>query len=391
MDQSIVHNGIMNNYYIQTNIICVLVLIAVYVVLHNKRGALSTRRRSFTRLLIITMILSLSDIVSWVFNGATFIGADTFVHAGNMIYYASVTIACYQWLDYVCLRTNVVGYNHNKRKIISAIPLIIMLSIIIVNPITHWLFKVENNIYQRANGVYIHWIISWGYLIAATIIVARQILKTPSKSARKKLRPVLLFAVPSAIAAILQMIFFGMTAMQCGITLGIIMITFGYMNEEISRDDLTDLNNRSALEYYINDKLQKGPCAITVLMCDIDGFKSINDTMGHATGDMALKKIANILKSACSETVTRVFLCRYGGDEFIICGVSLTEMEIESLKNEIDKKLIVMNSKREFDIPLTISVGQASGICSIYDDVEKLTEVADKDMYYIKKLTQKER
>lgn len=388
---------VMNNYYIQTNLICILLLCAVYIVLHNRKGALSTRRRSFTRLLIVTSFICLSDVFAWFFNNQPVAVSEYFIHACNMIYDAAITWACYQWLDYVCLRTNAIEHNHKKRKILSSIPLIAMLAIIATNPLTKLLFSVTFDEadglwkYQRGSALFIHWIISWGYLIAATVIVIRQIRRTESKSAKKKLRPVLLFAAPPAVAAIVQMIFYGVTAMQCGITFAIIIITFGYMNEEISRDDLTDLNNRAALEYYANDKLQKSECHILVLMCDIDRFKTINDTMGHAMGDVALKKVADVLKAACTDTDSHVFLCRYGGDEFVICGSDISDDEVEKLKDDIGAKLSEVNDNGGFGVPITVSVGKSAGICTTYDDVEKLISIADEEMYLVKRAAQKQR
>ncbi len=85
-----------------------------------------------------------------------------------------------------------------------------------------------------------------------------------------------------------------------------------------THDFLTGLPNRVLLEDRINGTLlhaQRSGKALAVLSVDIDNFKQINDTHGHAVGDCALKEIAQRLKRAMreSDTVTRI-----GGDEFIV-------------------------------------------------------------------------
>jgi diguanylate cyclase (GGDEF)-like protein len=78
-------------------------------------------------------------------------------------------------------------------------------------------------------------------------------------------------------------------------------------------DPLTDLWNRQALTLWSEENRQQ-PC--TVLMIDIDRFKTINDLHGHLLGDAALQMVANALRAALRP---QDFLARYGGDEFLVC------------------------------------------------------------------------
>ncbi|MBO7412724.1 MAG: GGDEF domain-containing protein [Fibrobacter sp.] len=97
------------------------------------------------------------------------------------------------------------------------------------------------------------------------------------------------------------------------------IILFVYLNSQnqlISTDPLTSLNNRNQLQRYL--LLQREAKGSYVIMVDVDHFKQINDTYGHMEGDRALVLVSRALKKACSRLKISIFLCRYGGDEFLM-------------------------------------------------------------------------
>ncbi len=99
------------------------------------------------------------------------------------------------------------------------------------------------------------------------------------------------------------------------------------LREQAIRDSLTGLFNRRYLDETMPRELsraQRDRISVTLVMIDIDRFKNVNDTYGHATGDRMLVKLGNILSlGARREDV----VCRYGGEEFIVLllGASLEE------------------------------------------------------------------
>ncbi|MCK6073738.1 sensor domain-containing diguanylate cyclase [Paenibacillus silvae] len=82
-------------------------------------------------------------------------------------------------------------------------------------------------------------------------------------------------------------------------------------------DQLTGLKNRTALELYLEDSLEmeSEEHTLTFLYLDLDGFKSVNDTLGHQSGDVLLQKVAQRLTALSHEQGITV---RLGGDEFLI-------------------------------------------------------------------------
>lgn len=79
------------------------------------------------------------------------------------------------------------------------------------------------------------------------------------------------------------------------------------------RDPLTRLNNRNAFAAAAH-ALEESSCAATVLVCDIDGLKWVNDTLGHLAGDRVIRQAADVLRQCCPDDAQ---LFRMGGDEFL--------------------------------------------------------------------------
>jgi diguanylate cyclase (GGDEF)-like protein/PAS domain S-box-containing protein len=90
------------------------------------------------------------------------------------------------------------------------------------------------------------------------------------------------------------------------------------LREQSMRDHLTGLFNRRYMEETLDRELlrsSRNHLSLAIIMLDVDGFKSFNDTYGHATGDTILRELGNLLLGHIrGEDVA----CRYGGDEFII-------------------------------------------------------------------------
>jgi diguanylate cyclase (GGDEF)-like protein len=96
-------------------------------------------------------------------------------------------------------------------------------------------------------------------------------------------------------------------------------------------DPLTGVLNRSAVLEEIEARLQRGP--LTAIYCDLDGFKSVNDTLGHATGDEVLVGVAGVLASLVRPTD---LVGRVGGDEFVIVCEGLTTRPTKRLLTRLE-------------------------------------------------------
>lgn len=150
-------------------------------------------------------------------------------------------------------------------------------------------------------------------------------------------------------------------------------------------DPLTLLGNRAALEAAIKRELpfaERHQQDLSILMIDVDYFKSINDTHGHDKGDQVLREIAKTLQTICRETD---MIYRYGGEEFLVIlrntGTQGAHIIAERLRQQIAKTPI---SVREGVICPTVSIGISSLHHGRKEKSPALFKRADKALYKAK-------
>ena len=100
-----------------------------------------------------------------------------------------------------------------------------------------------------------------------------------------------------------------------------VMVLFFYLQNTqmlISVDALTRLNNRGQINRFMEQMRYRENVRVFVMLIDVDRFKPINDTYGHAEGDQALILVSEALKQTCERLKTPAFIGRYGGDEFTV-------------------------------------------------------------------------
>lgn len=148
-------------------------------------------------------------------------------------------------------------------------------------------------------------------------------------------------------------------------------------------DNLTGVYNRGTTEKKIRKHLNEKEFG-TFLMIDIDNFKSINDSMGHTTGDQILKLIAGVLKSVSRSTDV---VGRVGGDEFVIYYNSLIDREKVAAKCEIIQERILTSMKSVLPSVMQCNLGVSIGVCITPEggeDYDTVFQNADRAMYNAK-------
>lgn len=127
--------------------------------------------------------------------------------------------------------------------------------------------------------------------------------------------PVLQLALPVIVGVAVQSTIYGLSVIWPSIVISLCSALNGLRNEDFYFDMLTGLYNRMYLNIVQKNVGKKKSYIKTLMMLDMNGFKSINDTYGHAEGDVALINTAEILKNTIGPLGNVV---RYAGDEFII-------------------------------------------------------------------------
>jgi diguanylate cyclase len=151
-------------------------------------------------------------------------------------------------------------------------------------------------------------------------------------------------------------------------------------------DLLTGLPNR-VMELKRFDELLREPLSTTdhppctVFCLDLDGFKSVNDRFGHATGDAVLVVVANRLRDSIRNVD---FLCRIGGDEFVILLPAISPAEAATVAQRIIERVSEPVEIGKVQLYIGISVGSA---CAPVDGItaDELLRSADRAMYAAKR------
>lgn len=122
--------------------------------------------------------------------------------------------------------------------------------------------------------------------------------------------------------------------------------------EELSfKDPLTGLYNRTYLEVRARPALKEAKLPITVVMADCNYLKKTNDTYGHEYGDLLLKRVARIIRSALPAGCTAL---RIGGDEFMILCEGCDEQQGKALVEDIRRRFAQETDDR---VPLSVAFG----------------------------------
>jgi len=156
------------------------------------------------------------------------------------------------------------------------------------------------------------------------------------------------------------------------------------LNSLATTDTLTGLPNRfqfnTVLDEQIKESLEHKE-ALALLMLDMDGFKQVNDTLGHFIGDEALCIIAERLREQLGE---KIFVARLGGDEFCVLIRNPGDAsELEALSRDIHGRLCEQYCLSNVNCQLGVSIGIA--LCpKDADATEELMTYADTAMYHAK-------
>ena len=146
-------------------------------------------------------------------------------------------------------------------------------------------------------------------------------------------------------------------------------------------DPLTGALNRRSFSEIAEKKMiiaEVNRRPYTMVYIDLDNFKTVNDTLGHATGDQVLRSVVATL---LTQIRTTDFLARLGGDEFAILLTDIDQEPAKAIVERIRASLIEEMQKNSWDI--TFSIGVMT-VLSMPESVDKLVSLTDALMYDVK-------
>jgi diguanylate cyclase (GGDEF)-like protein len=152
---------------------------------------------------------------------------------------------------------------------------------------------------------------------------------------------------------------------------------------EAHHDALTGLPNRALFRLVVNQQLaicQRNRTVLSILYIDLDGFKAVNDTFGHATGDQLLCAVSARIKEAIRDSD---IAARLGGDEFAI---ALIQANIEHAAAFAGKLLDIISKPYQFS-EMTVTISASIGVAGYpisAAEIDTLLGKADRAMYAAK-------
>lgn len=147
------------------------------------------------------------------------------------------------------------------------------------------------------------------------------------------------------------------------------------------RDDLTGLHNRRGFFTLAQQQMKvtaRSGGELFLVFADLDGLKSINDTMGHGAGDQALRETADVLRQTFRQSD---IISRMGGDEFAVLGEQRAKLPVELLLTRLQENLDQRNARDDARYQLELSVGVVSVKSTADTNIDDVLTTADQRMY----------
>lgn len=364
-----------------TNGVGCAILVILLISSHLVRQRRTFADKIFTAMIFLTGEACITESATFFLDGKVFSGAEAVDMALNSILYLTNITTSFLWLEYTDLRLY-----HNIQRLrqtlpVRLIPLFLGTIGLILNLKFRFFFTINSEfIYFREPLGYIYYVITFLYL-AASLILRQHYYNIYGKI---RFFPIFTFLIPVIIGTAVQSAVYGVSLAWCSVSLGLVGIYMCLQNELSYIDPLTSLYNRNYMNAILQDILyRKLPAA--GIMIDLDFFKSINDTFGHTTGDVALMEAASIINHATPDNSVSV---RYAGDEFIVILYTNKKEMVEKVIERIRCGVDAFNKTGGHKYILSFSIG--SYIFNSCDEsIEIFLQRMDQAMYEEKKLKHK--
>lgn len=344
-------------YYSESNAACLIIFgIMLFRDLYNADK--QEKQVKYDRALLSFMGYFASDIF-WAGIIAGFIPKNYFtVITANLLNYIFMAGLTYSWLVYVMAYEHVRNRDSKKTKFTLIFPVaaatVAIIFMLIFTP--RVLFDENLNITLTFSVLQVT--VPIIYIIAVLVYAIRKARKDINPSDKRNDLFIGTFPLTVVFGGLMQMLFLPRIPIFCFIsTIFMLIIYIRSIDRQISTDPLTGLNNRGQLARYVaaEDNFRAADRSTFIIMLDVNDFKKINDTFGHSEGDRALVIIADSLRYFAHNHSIPSFLCRYGGDEFMIIIHPTTVCEVAPLIEEIRRN--VADKCVSENAPYIISVG----------------------------------
>ena len=367
-------------FYTEANIVCIVIL-AILLIHDRINGTKQEKQIRFNRTVIAHIGYFVSDIFWAGVLSGQFPRTRFLVCLCNYANLILLSVMAYEWFMYMAASEDMPFRLSRRNRRLWMIPMLTVAAAVAVSYAAAPTFWISES--GELNSWYYPVLIAVPtlYLMLAFGFSMSNARKTDSTEKKHLYWLIGLYPMGVLAFGLVQTFMLNAPLFCFGCT---IMMLFFYIESTqtlISVDVLTRMNNRGQINRYMEQVRRKENTAVWTMMIDIDGFKHINDTYGHAEGDKALILMAETLKQACAQAKAPVFIGRYGGDEFTVFlqateGDNLPERFAESVRSILAEK----QQANRLPYSLEASIGYAV-LGDGKDTMHACMERADEKLY----------
>ena len=367
-------------FYMESNIVCIVVL-AILLINDKLHSSQQEKQIWFNRTLIAHILYFTSDIFWAAVLSGQLPSSRLLVGFFNLANYILLSLLAYEWFMYMAVTEDLPLRKSRKQRILWLLPMLISIVVIVIAYIAAPTFWISES--GDLNDWYYPMMVAAPiiYLLSAFVFSLINSRKTESRDKKRLFLLIGIYPLGVLSFGLIQTFMLEGPLFCFGCT---IMMTFFYihsMQALISVDSLTRLNNRGQINRYMEQLRYRENMQLYVMMIDIDRFKEINDTCGHAEGDRALILVAEALRQVCGRVNCPIFLGRYGGDEFTVFIQNPEDGDLPEQVAEIIRSAIAEKQQENHLLyNLQVSIG-FDALQGRNDTVEACLVRADKKLY----------
>ena len=378
-------------HYAETNIVCIIIFLVL--LFHDLFGVDRQEKQiKYDNVLIAFIFYFIADIF-WAALEDRVVPVTRFaVLFDTFCLYVGMEMITYTWLQYVMAVEQVENRNRKINRFAVIFPFLISTVILFITYFIKPSFLISDDLIIQDGFTVFLVTVPYINLFAIMYYTIRKAISEENSIEKRKHIYIGCFPLFVVAGGVVEMFYFPHEPIFCCCSTILMLIFFIQMIErQISVDPLTGLNNRGQLLRYTsqNSNMYKEGRKTYVVMIDINDFKDINDTYGHAEGDKALILLSDALKSVITRHNIPIFIGRYGGDEFIMIVHPQDEEELKRLNEEIRTEIANSCLENKTKFSLTVGIG--------YDELEpepdnfqKCMQRADKKLYLDKEYIKRE-
>ena len=375
-------------YYIEAHLACIFLM--AFLLFKIRKGVNKQLSQIYLGNLILVLIAYCFAEIFWALvDGGCLGSSKTLLYLSNVFTYLLISVAAYIWYILSEVMQKEKYIESDLTRVFISIPVWVSALLCITAYRTGLVYYLDDNGKLTGGKLYlILVIVPFGYLLASSIKALSRAFSKDRYADRYIYFMIGIFPIAPILLGILQAMYWRVPFVCYGSLAAVMYVYITYMDNLVSIDPLTQINNKNQMYKYLVQKMrnQNPGLSLFMLIIDIDKFKAINDTYGYSEGDKILIRVANAVKDACQAPRSRYFISRYGGDEFVVVAEMAYRAEASWLADQIKSNVKKIPELTGCAYDLSVSVGIAQYDYEAPISIQSFIARADSDLYKQRKL-----